>query len=169
MKMRPVFLTLIFLAFPAHAEDARKAPAQQDLMKQETVALGNNRFLIFSGTAGDKGQYGYTVDLVKIEGGIPHFDPLFIEEYNPETNKANLEYGVAFMCLGYRYDKADNSMTYTVEDESKTRLQLKYKLDVDIFKLQEVDSQRTGPCPKEPCTPAPPKIVFTAAANAQTH
>src|SRR4051812_15720583 len=82
-------------AFSAHAAEApRKAIPQQELTKQETVALGDNRFLIFSGTASDHGEYGYTIDLVKIEGGIPHFDPLFIEEYNPDTNRAKLEYGI---------------------------------------------------------------------------
>ena len=131
--------------------------------------LGNNRFLIFSGTASERGQYGYTVDLVKIEDGIPHFDPLFIEEYNSETNQVKLEYGVAFMCLSYHFDKTDNSMTYSFEDEAQNRLQLKYKLDVDIFKLDEVVSQKQGPCPQAPCAPSQPITIFKAVANAQTH
>ncbi len=161
-RLLPFFLSAALLALPAHAATARKQMSEQDILKQETVSLGNNRFLIYSGTAGEHGQYGYTVDLVKIEGGIPHFDPLFIEEYNPDINRSKLEYGVAFMCLSYHFDKADSSMTYTIEqEETHERLQLKYKLDVDIFKLQEVVSQKTGPCPKEPCTPTPPKTIFT--------
>ena len=162
-----LILAALSLTFPAQAAETRKAMQQQDVVKQETIDLGNSRFLIFSGTANEHALYGYTVDLVKIENGIPHFDPLFIEDYNPETNQAVLGYGVAFMCLSYHFDKADNSMTYTVEDENKTRLQLKYKLDVDIFKLEEVVSQT--PCAKEPCAPTPPQTIFKAAADAQTH
>jgi len=157
-----------FLALPALAEAPRKALNTQDVTKQETVVLGNSRFLIFSGTLGDHGQYGYTVDLVKIENAIPHFDPLFMEEYNADTNTAKLEYGVAFMALSYHFDKADGTLTYTsLDPETNTRLQFKYTLDVDIFKLDEVVSQKTGPCPKEPCTPAPPKTVFKAVADAK--
>jgi hypothetical protein len=163
-------LAAIGAAFPAQAETARKAPQQQDITKQETVALGDNRFLIFSGTAAGGGQYGYTVDLVKIEDGIPHFDPLFIEDYNEDTNKAQLDYGVAFMALSYHFNKSDNTMSFTTEDEENhTRMQLNYKLDVDIFKLQKVVSQKIGPCPKKPCTPSAPTTVFKAVANAKTH
>ena len=167
MRMISLLILSLFIALPAQATETRKAMAQQDVIKQETIDLGNSRFLIFSGTANEHALYGYTVDLVKIENGIPHFDPLFIEDYNPETNQAVLGYGVAFMCLSYHFNKADNSMTYTMEDENKTRLQLKYKLDVDIFKLEQVDSQT--PCAKEPCAPMPPKTIFKAATNAQTH
>jgi hypothetical protein len=154
-------------AAPASAASVRKQMPQQDIVRQETVPLGNNRFLIYSGTAGERGQYGYSVDLVKIEGGIPRFDPLFIEEYNPDLNSAKLEYGVAFLCSSYHFDKTNNSMTYTVEmQETSERLLLKYKLDVDIFKLEEVMSQKTGPCPKEPCTPSAPKTIYKGITNA---
>lgn len=159
----PVLLCIaLMLAFPAlAAEPVRKALPQQELTRQETVALGSNRFLIFSGTSNGRGEYGYSVDLVKIDDGVPHFDPLFIEEYVRETNSANLSYGVAFMALSYRFDKADNTMTYTFSDEdTQTRYQLKYWLDVDIFKLREVISQTM--CPKEPCPPSLPKTVFKA-------
>lgn len=160
-------LLLPVFASTAHATSARKAPSQQDIVKQETVALGNNRFLIYSGTAGELGQYGYTVDLVKIEGGIPRFDPLFIEEFNPETNQAKLEYGVAFLCSSYHFDKIANVMTYTVDiPQPRERLQLRYRLDTDIFRLEEVLSQKTAPCPKEPCAPLAPQTIYKGITHA---
>jgi hypothetical protein len=156
------FATL--LAWPALAEPVKNAPAKikpEDITRQETVALGDNRFLIFSGTAGQEKHYGYTVDLVKIEDGIPRFDPLFMEEYDLDRNAARLEYGVAFMALSYRFDRNDGTFDYTVVDaEDQSRYQYKYKLDVDIFKLQEVITQAKAECAKEPCKPPPPKVVF---------
>lgn len=163
------FLVANAVCATANADTVRKPMPQQDIIKQETVSLGNNRFLIYSGTAGERGQYGYSVDLVKIEGGIPRFDPLFIEEFNPDINQAKLEYGVAFLCSSYHFDKINNSMTYTVElEETHERLLLKYRLDVDIFKLEEVVSQKTGPCPKEPCTPSAPKTIYKGITKPPT-
>jgi hypothetical protein len=152
------------VAAPAGPQPERKPVAQEDIMKQETVALGNNRFLIFSGTAGERGQYGYTVDLIKIDGGIPRFDPLFIEEYNPDLNRARLEYGVAFMCTSYHYDRPANLLNFTIDlEDTGERLLLKYRLDVDILRLVEVMSQKTGPCPQAPCKPGVPRTIFKGA------
>lgn len=159
----------ILISLPTHAAEVRKPVNAQEL-KQETVALGDNRFIIFSGTPDNNGQFGYTADLIKIEGGMPHYAPLFIEDYDVDSNTARLSYGVAFLCLSYHFDKPTNTFTYTGFDpDTNTRLQLTYKLDTDIFRLQEVESQKTPLCAKEPCTPLPPKTIFKAPTNAQTH
>lgn len=148
-------------SLPAFATETVKP---DDVTRQETVSLGNNRFLIFSGTAAENKEYGYTVDLVKIEGGVPRFDPLFIEEYDAQRNAPNLSYGVAFFALNYHFDKASNTLDYTMIDrDDGTRWQFKYKLDVDIFKLQKVITQARTACAKEPCQPPPPEVVFSAA------
>ena len=60
-------------------------------------------------------------------------------------------------------DKPDTGSTYTMLDpEDNSRFQLTYKLDTDIFKLQEVITQTPVPCPKEPCPMTPPKTIFKA-------
>jgi hypothetical protein len=161
-------LIAALLSCAAYASEPHKPANPQD-MKQETVALGDNRFIIFNGSPNADSEYGYTADLIKIENGTPHFDPLFIEEYDADNNASHLTYGVAFMCSSYRFDKATSTFTYTaVDPENKARLQLTYKLDVDIFKLQEVVSQKTASCEKEPCAPLPPTTLFKIA-DAKTH
>ncbi len=166
MKIIALLMALL-LAAPTFAAGApRKSPTQnaassRELTKQETIALGANRFLIISGSAASNNAYGYTIDLIKLDNGIPHFDPLFMEEYAPETNTAHLEYGIAFMATSYNFDKAYETLTLTTDDfDTHTRYQLHYKLDVDIFKLLDVVSQAI--CDKTPCTPTTPKTVYTA-------
>ena len=174
-----LLLIALWLSFPAYAQTppatvAAPAPAatKSDPNTQETITLGNNRFLIFSGTASDipSHGYGYTIDLVKIDNGIPHFDPLFIEDFDLETKAPRLQYGVAFMATQYTFNKADNSMTYvTFDPETNAHLKLTYKLDVDIFKLQEAVGELPQPCAKDPCPPSAPQTLFKVSANAQAH
>lgn len=168
LPLATLFATL--LAMPAMAKpdtgDRKKLPeyiSPEDITRQETIALGNNRFLIFSGTAGENKSYGYTVDLVKIENGIPRFEPLFMEEYDAGRNAARLEYGVAFFAQSYHYDKNAGTLDYTfIDPDDKTRTQYKFKLDVDILKLQEVVTQDKPDCAQPPCKPPLPKVVFNA-------
>jgi|GEM_PF-4808340 len=159
------FMLATLLASPTFAAEDKATALEkikaEDITRQETIALGNNRFLIFSGTAGEHKQYGYMVDLVKIENGTPRFDPLFMEEYVHELNASRLAYGVAFMAQNYRFDKSDNTLDFTVIDpEDHARYQYKYKLDLDILKLQEVITQAKAECAQEPCKPPAPKVVF---------
>ena len=76
-NLKSVLIVLLALtSLPVHAQEPRKSVNSEDITRQETVTLGDNRFIIFSGMANQK-QYGYTADQVKIENGILHFDPPF--------------------------------------------------------------------------------------------
>jgi hypothetical protein len=150
-----LLVALTLLAAPAYAQTA---PVQHDQVvqeqKQETVALGDNRFLIFSGSPGPI-QYIYSVDIVKIDGGIPHFEPIFMEDYDIDTNSYRLSEGAAFPATSYHFDKATGSLSYTAKDtQSEAQFQYSYHLDTDIFKLQGVLVQET------PATA--PKSLFKA-------
>ena len=138
--------------------------------KQETIALGNNRFLIFSGSLNDDKQYGFTIDLVEIQNGTPRFDPLFMEDFDPETQKHTMSLGAAFFAQNYHYDKITNALNYTsVSSDNMSRLQYRYVLEGDTLTLNEVLSQKIIPCQQEPCKKALPQAIFKAGNNAQTH
>ncbi len=135
MRARLALLLALF-AFPAYAED----PAASE-RTQETIPVGDSRFLIFVG-APDDGQIGYTVDLIKVDDGTPYYIPLFMEEYNHDTNTAQLSYGVAFEAVSYHYNKTEHTLDIrSIAPETKTRLDLHYTLDDDILHLQSVMSQ----------------------------
>jgi len=145
------FLTvLILFTIAPHSAWAEKQKYGE--RTQETIDVGEGRFLIFVGAPTD-GQVGYTVDLLKIEDGAPFYIPLFMEEYDPETNKAQLGYGVAFEAVSYRYNKAKKTLDIrTLNPETKTRLDLHYTLDEDILHLKTVTSQPQK-CAGETCKP----------------
>lgn len=133
--MRKFLLAVVWLlvAFPAYAAQPERT--------QETVDLGNNRFLIFVGEPNET-RYAYTADLVVLQNNIPHFEPLFAEEYDADNNTANLSEGLAFLAQNYHFDKNTSMLIYTYDDAKKhLRYVFKYLLVVDIFKLQEVVAQ----------------------------
>jgi hypothetical protein len=149
---------------PANAD-----PVARGERTQETTILGDNRFLIFVGSP-DNGQTGYTVDLIKIDNGIPYYVPLFMEEYDVDTGAVNLSDGVAFMAEHYRFDRAAGTLEYTSIDRGRhAHIRYKYKLNVDILTLQEVVGQKDGPCADPSCKTNMPRLLYKAKANAQTH
>ena len=128
-------LAILMLLITANAYAADYPKVER---KQETVELGNSRFLII---AGEKNytQFAYTADLVVLEKGVPHFDPLFTEEYDVDTNTVHLSEGIAFQAESYHFDKGAKTFRYAVVDADKqARFQYKYRLDGDILKLSEV-------------------------------
>lgn len=132
MIQRALLAVLLLCASPAHAEGERT---------QETVPVGEGRFLIFVG-APTEAQMGYTVDLIKVEDGVPYYIPLFIEDYDAETNTAKLGYGVAFEAADYRFSKTEQTLDIqTLRPETKSKLLLHYTLDDDILHLQSVMAQ----------------------------
>ena len=168
--MRKIIATSLILgillgALPAVAEPT-EPPKERH---QETISVGDNRFLIFVGAPGES-QDGYTVDLIKTENGVPHFDTLFIEDYDIDTRNVSISEGVAFQAISYHYDKATNMLDYTtIAPDIHVRYQYKYKFSGDRFLLQEVILQEDLPCPEQPCTPAKPEVIFTVADDAKTH
>lgn len=129
-------IAALLLPAPAPAETT-----QIGERTQETIPVGDSRFLIFVG-APDGRQVGYTVDMIKIEEGIPFYVPLFMEEFDTETKTARLSYGVAFYAVSYHYDRAANLLNLkTVDDSTHTRYDYRYRLDNDIFHLQQVTRQ----------------------------
>lgn len=134
--MRALLLLFALIATPAVAETQSYGERTQ-----ETIPVGDNRFLIFVG-APDGTQVGYTVDMLKIDDGIPYYIPLFMEEFNHDTKKPELSYGVAFQAATYHYDKEKQILDFrTLEPETKTRTDYKYKLDTDILHLKLVTTQ----------------------------
>lgn len=167
MMYRLLLATLLaFIALPAAADMASKKAAMLKDWKQETVALGNNRFLIFSGTPGAY-EYVYGIELFQIDGGIPHIEPLFMQEFNPDTREMDLsEAGVAISAGSYHFDKADNMLSYTSRNaEGSMRYRYKYKLIGDTFNLEEVIMQEH--CADASCKSSPPEVIFKA--DAKTH
>jgi len=150
--MRKMFAILVLLALP-NATFAAEDPSahKQEIIKnskQETIPLGGNRFLIFSGSKGEY-QYAYSVDLVKIDGGVPKFEPLFIEEYDPGSNNVALSDGVGFGAESYHFDSKTNTLNYTSRDVADDqRLAFKYLLKDDTFLLQEVMAQAKDGMPE---------------------
>ena len=137
-----LFALLTTPAFAAATDEGRT---------QETVAVSEGRFLIFVGAPSEK-QMGYTADLIKVENGIPTYLPLFIEEYDHDTNTTKLSYGVAFEAKSYHYNKAKHSLDInSLEPESEVQLNYHYTLDNDILHLQTVTTQDKN-C-KKPCKP----------------
>ena len=144
--MRKIFAAILlptiimfWVALPAYAAE----PAKPE-RTQQTVELGNNRFLIFVGEPNDD-LYAYTADLIVLKNGIPHFEPLFMEEYDAESNAVNLSEGLVFQAKNYHYDKADSTLDITTEDAQKqNRFEYKYHLDTDIMKLKDVIMQNIG-------------------------
>ncbi len=147
MKLKLAAL-LTLLASPALAQDAGERT-------QETVPVGEGRFLIFVG-APDGAQSGYTADMIKVEDGTPYYIPLFMEEYDPETNTAKLAYGVAFEATSYHYDKDKKSLAIR-NINGPNRQDLTYALDNDILHLKTVTSQKSD-CKKD----CKPKQLFKA-------
>jgi hypothetical protein len=146
------FFCIACTTFPltASAADDMAAHKQEIIKsnKQETVALGGNRFLIFSGSQGAY-QYAYSLDLVKIDGGVPHFEPLFIEEYDPTTNSVALSDGVGFGAESYRFDTKTDTLSYTSRDVGDgPKLAFKYQLNGDTLTLQEVLTQEQNGMPE---------------------
>ncbi|MBY0408352.1 MAG: hypothetical protein K2Q01_11735 [Rickettsiales bacterium] len=151
-----VKILLLFLSFslPAHAETQSYGERTQ-----ETVPVGDNKFLIFVG-APDASQSGYTADMIQIEEGIPFYVPLFMEEYDPESNTTQLGYGVAFQAISYDYNKMSKTLDIrTMDDERKKRYNLRYSLDTDILHLKKVTSEESS------CTRNCKQITLFSAAE----
>ena len=144
--MRKFLLAALFLLAPLQAIAAEHPKSER---KQETIELGNNRFLIFVGEPNNS-QFAYTADLVVTQNGVPHFEPLFTEEYDPDTNSVNLSEGIAFQAETYHFDKNTYTLDFTMMDTNKhVRYQYKYLLAVDMFTLQQVVMQKgEGSLPK---------------------
>jgi len=165
---------LALASLPAIAADDTSIEQQkQEIIKnsrQETIALGNNRFLLFSGSKSPF-QYAYSIDLLRIEGGVPKLEPLFMEEYDIDSKKFTLSEGVGFPALSYHFDPASGRLDYNSRDVDATmRSAYKYKLVGDTFKLLEIAVQDTGDCADASCKNTPPKILFkTEGSNAKTH
>lgn len=151
--MRKIVATMLMLcvALPAYAA----APAKPERI-QETIDLGKNRFIIFMGEPNDD-LYAYTADLIVMKGGVPHFAPLFMEDYDSESNSVTLSEGLVFQAKSYHYDKANATLDITTEDAQKqSRVVYKYHLDNDIMKLQTVIWQKVGG------PSAAPKVLYKA-------
>lgn len=126
---------------------------------QETVPVGGGKFLIFVG-ATDGSRIGYTVDMIQIQDGIPFYVPLFIEDYDADTNRAKLSYGVAFYANTYLYDRNTNIMEIkTIDAGSGKKYDLRYRLDGDIFHLLQVAASNGK---------GVPKIIFKATTATPT-
>ena len=152
--MRSVLVAILALLI---ASPVNAAPAKAE-RKQETVDIGNNHFLIFSGEPNGT-QYAYTTDMVVIQNGIPHLDPLFTEEYDIDSNSVNIGEGVAFLAENYHFDKAAHTLNYTSYDADRhTRFQFLYLLATDMMTLQQVIMQK-----EENGKPGQPKTIFKAA------
>ncbi|NBO19047.1 MAG: hypothetical protein EBV03_07470 [Proteobacteria bacterium] len=125
---------------------------------QETIPVGNNRFLIFVG-APDGEQTGYTVDLIQVQDGMPFYVPLFIEDFDPVKQAAKLSYGVAFFAKSYLYDRATNTMNIRATgSQTGSLIEMRYRLDGDIFHLLQVTST-TPPS-------SVPQVLYKASAPA---
>jgi hypothetical protein len=163
---RNVILLFIILC-GLYAQPALAEAMSYGERTQETIAAGNNRFLIFVG-APDGEQSGYTVDMIKIQDGMPFYIPLFMEEYDTDTHRINLGYGVAFQAAAYTYSKASGMLDFkTIEPEKGVRYDFRYKLIDDIFKLQQVTVQHAAPCKGDACKTMLPKVLFKLADNAK--
>ena len=127
------------LATPALADTYAEQKA--DVIKNtklDTVPMGNNEFMMFNGTFAAY-QYVYSIELIKIEGGTPHYEPLFMEEYDPKEKTVGLSDGTAFPAVSYHFDKASGVLDYTAKLEPEgAPLEYKYELKGDTFMLQEV-------------------------------
>ncbi|MDE3037550.1 MAG: hypothetical protein KGJ21_03720 [Pseudomonadota bacterium] len=161
MRNIPAFI-VIAVAFASLPTSAHDLAAQKQAMladtRQETVALGGNRFLIFSGSKAAY-QYVYSIDLVEITGGAPHYDPLFIQEYNPATGKISLSSGVAFEATSYHFDTVSKTLNYTSIDAGNgPRLAYSYQLSGDTLVLEQVLAQAQT-------KDNPPITVFDAHAK----
>lgn len=141
---------LLLLAAPALAQTQPFGERTQ-----ETVPVGNGRFLIFVG-APDEKRTGYTVDLIQVSDGIPFYVPLFIEDFDAETGGVHLSYGVAFFAKSYTYDRATNHLTIKADSvtDSATHYEMRYRLDGDIFHLQQATAISGNS--------AVPKLLFKA-------
>jgi hypothetical protein len=141
-----------WLAHPAYA----KAPPLGE-RTQETIPVSKGKFLIVVG-APDESQNGYTIDMIQVEEGIPYYIPLFIEDYDPDTNTAKLGYGVAFYAKDYSFNKKASTLDInTLSPDTTTRYHLHYTLDDDILHLQTVTTQPER-CTGEACKP---KQIYT--------
>lgn len=166
-------LLLPFNAFAAEdsaptgeAEDANMPKSPPGQRQQETVALGGNRFFIFSGMPNEHYITGYTIDLIKVDNGVPHFDTLLAEDFDVATNMFSRSEGMAFFATSYHYDKASGQLDYTTYPHgSDTVYMYKYHFAGNTFKLDEVVSQK--PCPKTPCKDNEPKVIYKADQHAK--
>lgn len=164
--MRPNVFLLCLLALLCASGPASAEPASYGERTQETVPVGSNQFLIFVG-APDGAQSGYTVDMIQINEGIPFYVPLFMEEYDTDTHRIALGYGVAFQAVSYTFSKASGVLEFKTVEESKGALyDFRYRLAKDIFKLQQVTVQRNTPCTGDACKTMLPKVLFKAADHA---
>ncbi len=155
-------IAALTLALPASADaEAQKEAILKDF-KQETVALGNNRFLIIDGGPATY-EYVYGFDMIRLENGVPKREPLFMQAFDAETRTSGLSEGVAISALNYNFDKNDSTLTYTSRSADNTmRYRYRYTLDGDMFLLEEVIGQEQ--CEKPGCTPKPPFFIFRKAA-----
>jgi hypothetical protein len=152
--VRRVLLAILALcvATPVFAQTAPRAER-----RQETVELGNNRFLIFSGEPNGE-QHAYTADLIVIQNNIPRMEPLFAEEYVFATNSANITEGIAFIASDFNFDKSTQTLTFNTHDADRhARFTYKYTLAVDMLTLREVWGQKDN----EPN--AKPEIIYKAS------
>jgi len=175
MKKIVVTTALALLAsFPAYGAENPIVAAEKEAMlrdmREETVDLGGNRYLIFSGSPGPN-QYIYSVDIITTKKGVPHIEPIFMEDYDLDTGSVALSEGAAFPEMSYHFDKKNNLLEYTSKDpQTSTHYQYKYLLSGDSFLLQEVLAQDApSPCAKEPCPASPVKTLFKVQDNAKTH
>lgn len=128
------FLSAFILLTPSNSTAQERELGQRT---QETIPVGDNRFLIYVG-AQNEDVIGYTVDMIKIDNGIPFYVPLFIEDYDIATNSVDLSYGVAFFAHNYIFERDTKIMTIKTFGKSKTLYALRYRLDDDIFHLLSV-------------------------------
>ena len=142
---------------PAHAETAvEQKQAMLADTRQQTAALGGDRFLMFSGSKAAY-QYVYSIELISTAGGTPHYDPLFIEEYDPATGKVSLTNAVAFEAINYHFDIPSKTFHYTSIDAGDgPKLSYIYRFSGDTLKLEQVMAETKG---------NPPVTVFDAHAK----
>jgi hypothetical protein len=159
VRIKSLFAALLLLASPALADATSYGERTQ-----ETIPVDATHFLIFVG-APDEKQTGYTVDMIQIENGIPFYVPLFMEEFDAETAKVTLGYGVAFLASSYHYDKATGQLDIrTLDPQKHQRIDLHYKLDTDIFHLQQATSQSDAACTGNACKTIP-KVLYKTSAK----
>ena len=150
-----------------HTLPAQAAALTKVERKQETVELGNNRYIVFIGESNGT-QFGYTADLIVTDKGVPHFEPIFTEEFDVDSRNINLSEGIAFQAESYHFDKITNMLDYTFTDsERHQRFQFKYHLDTDLFTLREVVMQKEETCEKPPCAQTTtPQVIYKAKYHA---
>ena len=168
-KIMYTFLLAAILAFtplPAMAADlATKKNEIQQNSKQETIALGHHLFLLFNGTKSPF-QYVWSIEMVKVEGGVPKQMPLYMEEYNLDDQTLDISEGVGFAAMEHRFDPASGELEYIARDvDANVRFSYKYKLVGDTLMLTELATQDLGQCTDPSCKDSPPTVIFNATGQ----